>query len=97
MAYQQQSQSRYGPCDSYFVETHEESIDGVFARRAEERERRRAIARMQQRALAEELSRTTSDEYQEDIMDHMEYMEVSRLRASNTLPQAYKVSVPNSS
>ena len=42
--------------------------------RAEVRERARAIAKMQQRALAEELSRMTSEEYQEDIMDHMELM-----------------------
>lgn len=73
MAYQQ-TQPRYGHCDSYFVESHD---DGVFAVRAEQRERARAIARMQQRALAEELSRVTADEYQEDIMDHMEQMEVS--------------------
>jgi hypothetical protein len=32
---------------------------------------------MQQRAIAEDLSRQTADEYQEDVMDHMEYMEVS--------------------
>lgn len=72
MAFRQQ-QSRYGQCNSFFVETHD---DGLYAVRAEERERARAIARMQQRALAEELSRMTAEEYQEDIMDHMEYMEV---------------------
>jgi hypothetical protein len=65
--------SRYGQCTSYFVESQD---DGLYAARAEERDRARAIARMQQRALAEELSRMTAEEYQEDIMDHMEYMEV---------------------
>lgn len=73
MAYQQRPRSRYGRCDSYFVDS---SDDGIYAMRAEQRERARAIARMQQRAIAEELSRMTSEEYQEDIMDHMEYMEV---------------------
>ena len=69
-----QPHARYGSCSSYFVENAQD--DGIYAMRAEERERARAIARMQQRALAEELSRMTADEYQEDIMEHMEYMEV---------------------
>jgi hypothetical protein len=77
MAYPQQPQPRYGHCDSFFVESHDDSL---FASRAEARERARAIARMQQRAIAEDLSRQTADEYQEDIMDHMEYMEVSALK-----------------
>ena len=70
----QQPQARYGNCDSYFVESQD---DGVYAAKAEARERARAIARMQQRAIAEELSRLTADEYQEDVLAHMEYMEVS--------------------
>lgn len=74
MAYHQTTQSRYGHCDSYFVESHD---DGIYAIRAEARERQRAISRMQQRAIAEELSRLTADEYQEDIMQHMIHMEVS--------------------
>lgn len=73
MAYHQPTQSRYSQCDSYFIESDN---DGIYAARAEARERTRAIARMQQRAIAEELSRATADEYQEDIMDHMEHMEV---------------------
>lgn len=51
--------------------------DGAFARAAAERERQRGIGKHRQRALAEELSRSTADEYQEDILDHMEHMEVS--------------------
>ncbi|OCK77463.1 G1/S-specific cyclin CLN2 [Lepidopterella palustris CBS 459.81] len=84
MAYQQQTQSRYGHCDSFFVDTHN---DGIYAVRAEQRERARAIARMQQRAIAEELSRLTSDEYQEDIMDHMEHME------SQTMPDVNSIDI----
>ncbi|KAF2876968.1 G1/S-specific cyclin CLN2 [Massariosphaeria phaeospora] len=84
MAYQQLTQSRYGQCDSYFVEAHD---DGIYAVRAEARERARAIARLQQRALAEELSRLTADEYQEDIMDHMEHME------SQTIPDVNSIDI----
>jgi hypothetical protein len=73
MAYHQQPQPRYGHCDSYWVESQD---DGLYAMRAEARERQRAIARMQQRAIAEELSRLTADEYQEDVMQHMIHMEV---------------------
>lgn len=74
MAYHQQSLPQYGHCSSYFVESQD---DGIYAARAEARDRARAIARMQQRAIAEDLSRATAEEYQEDIMDHMEQMEVS--------------------
>jgi hypothetical protein len=42
---------------------------------------------MQQRALAEELSRVTAEEYQEDIMDHMEYME------SQTMPDVNSIDI----
>lgn len=73
MAHFSRSQPRYGQCDSYFVESEDDSI---YLIRAEQRERARAIARMQQRALAEELSKITSDEYKSDIMVHMEKMEV---------------------
>jgi hypothetical protein len=31
---------------------------------------------MRQKAIAEELSRATAEEYQEDVLDHMEHMEV---------------------
>ncbi|ORY19726.1 G1/S-specific cyclin CLN2 [Clohesyomyces aquaticus] len=82
MAYQQPTQPRYGHCDSYFVESHD---DGIYVARAEARERARAIARMQQRALAEELSRMTSEEYQEDIMDHMEHMEAQTIPDVNSI------------
>ncbi|KAF2643481.1 G1/S-specific cyclin CLN2 [Massarina eburnea CBS 473.64] len=82
MAYQQQAQPRYGHCDSYFVESQD---DGIYAARAEARERARAIARMQQRAIAVDLSRLTADEYQEDILIHMEYMEGQTLPDVNSI------------
>ncbi|EON62520.1 hypothetical protein W97_01743 [Coniosporium apollinis CBS 100218] len=84
MAYHQPTQSRYSQCDSYFIESDN---DGIYAARAEARERTRAIARMQQRAIAEELSRATADEYQEDIMDHMEHME------SETMPDVNSIDI----
>ncbi|KAE8831677.1 hypothetical protein HRS9139_05919 [Pyrenophora teres f. teres] len=84
MAYNQQSQSRYGQCDSYFVESND---DGIYAMRAEARERHRAVSKMQQRAIADELSKLTADEYQEDIMQHMMHME------SQTLPDVNSIDI----
>jgi hypothetical protein len=84
MAYQQPTQSRYGQCDSYFVESHD---DGIYALRAEARERQRSMARMKQRAIAEELSRQTAEEYQEDVMEHMLHME------SQTLPDVNSIDI----
>ncbi|KAF1939112.1 G1/S-specific cyclin CLN2 [Clathrospora elynae] len=88
MAYQQQQQqqlqSHYGQCDSYFVEAYD---DGIYAMRAEARERQRAIARMRQRVIAEELTKITADEYQEDIMQHMIHME------SQTLPDVNSIDI----
>jgi hypothetical protein len=63
--------ARYAPCDSYFIESDEISM----AERLRERER--AVAKMRQRELGIELSHLTSDDYLEDILDHMEHMEVS--------------------
>ncbi|EKG09792.1 Cyclin [Macrophomina phaseolina MS6] len=80
MAYQQNAH-RYGNCDSYFVDEDE----GLYAMRAEARERARAVARMQQRALADELSRMTAEEYQEDILDHMEHMEAETMPDVNSI------------
>ena len=77
MAYQptQHAFPNYGYCESYFVENHDDD-DGLFARAAAERERTRQVNKLRQKAIAEELSRATGDEYQEDILDHMEHMEV---------------------
>lgn len=75
MAYTQQPFQPYGYCDSYFVDNHDDD-DGMYARAAAERENLRGVARLRQKALAEELSRHTAIEYQEDILQHMERMEV---------------------
>ena len=64
------------PCDSYFVESHESQErmirDGI-------RERERQKKKQTQAAIAEELSLLTSDEYREDVLQHMEKVEVNRL------------------
>lgn len=70
----QPPQTRYGHCDSYFVVSDDEEFNLVAERK---REQTRAIARAHQRQLGFELSKITADEYQEDILDHMEFMEVS--------------------
>jgi hypothetical protein len=62
---------RYGNCDSYFIESDEISM----AERL--REQRRAMINIRQQDLARELSNVTADEYLEEVLDHMEYMEVS--------------------
>lgn len=41
------------------------------------REHARIVARERQRAMAAELSTVTSEEYQEDVLEYMEFMEVS--------------------
>lgn len=64
----------FGYCDSYFVESHDDD-EGIYARAAAERERARNVAKMRQKGIAEELSRSTAEEYQEDVLDHMEYMQ----------------------
>ena len=61
---------RYQCDDTFFVEAEEVSM----AERV--REQQRNLAKIRQRELASELSVVTSDEYLEEILDHMEHMEV---------------------
>lgn len=68
----------YGYCDSYFVENHDDD-DGMFARAAADRERHRQMSKVTQKALGEELSQITAEEYQDDILLHMEHMEVNEI------------------
>lgn len=82
MDFQQQQQPQqpqpaptYGFCDSYFVDSHDDT-EGMFARAAAERERQRGLAKQRQKELAQNLSQLTAEEYQEDVLDHMEFMEV---------------------
>lgn len=95
MAYQSQTSQplaaprtfpAFGYCDSYFVESHDDD-NGVYARAALERERARNVAKLRQKALAQELSRLTADEYQEDVLDHMEYME------GETMPDIHSIEI----
>lgn len=83
---QQPPFANYGYCDTYFVENHDDD-DGIFARAAADRERARAIAKVQQRHMAQELSQMTSDEYMEDVLDHMEHME------SETMPDINSIEI----
>lgn len=70
MAYYQQ------PCDSYFVESH-----GERRFREEMKERQMRAKLQQQHASAEGLSQLASREYREDVLQHMELMEVTELEA----------------
>lgn len=63
--------SRYGSCDSYFVESHDYDL------RVDPQEQAKLVARERQLAIAEELSKQASLEYQDDILSHMEQMDVS--------------------
>ena len=72
MSFPQHPQPRYGGCDSFFVQ----SDDDLYSVAERNRERARAIARVQHRQIGEDLSKLTAMEYQEDILDHMEFMEV---------------------
>jgi hypothetical protein len=63
------------PCESYFVESQD---DEWFTSRRDARERAKQFARERQLLIAEDLSRLTCDEYQSDVLKHMEHMEVRR-------------------
>lgn len=75
MAFGQPAPISYGYCDSFFVENPEDD-HGVYSRAAAERERSRTVNKIRQKDLARLISDTTSDEYMEDVLDHMEHMEV---------------------
>lgn len=65
-------------CESYFVESHEDQEERL---REELRECDRRQKWQSQLAIAEDLSQLTSREYRDDILQHMEMMEVKRLGA----------------
>ena len=69
MAQHTRTGKRLPPCDSFFVESQDEEDEGIF-------EARRQARQETQYNIAEEMSRMVSEEYQEDILDHMEHMEV---------------------
>lgn len=62
-------------CDSYFVECLDDEEGRYVHDRRTKEGIRLADERMQ--IMADEMSRTVNEEYQEDILDHMEYMEVN--------------------
>jgi len=64
------------PCDSYFVESHE---DNARRYRDEWREHDRQAKQHVQIAIAEDLSVGLSSEYRDDVQQHMEKMEVRGL------------------
>ena len=64
------------PCDSYFIESHTD-YDQQY--REELREREKYFKRQRQLHIAENLSELASVEYREDILRHMEHMEVCPL------------------
>ena len=74
----------YGYCESYFVENHDDD-NGTYARAAADRERSRAIAKVRQRQIAAELSHLTAEEYEDDILDHMEAMEEETMPDINSI------------
>lgn len=58
------------------MESAESERDGIYAARKLRQEKARIDAETQME-IADEMSRMVSEEYQEDILDHMEVMEVS--------------------
>ena len=72
MAQHTRTGKRLPPCDSFFVESQDDEDEGVF----EARRQARQLHAETQYNIAEEMSRMVSEEYQEDILDHMEHMEV---------------------
>ncbi|TKA64817.1 hypothetical protein B0A49_11450, partial [Cryomyces minteri] len=85
MAYlnQQPFVTSRGYCDSFFAESDDD--DEIYAVRAEARERARVVARTRQREMAEDLSQMTREEYEEDILDHMENMETETMPDVNSI------------
>ncbi|KAI9841612.1 MAG: hypothetical protein M1837_000519 [Sclerophora amabilis] len=84
MASQQSSVFRYRPCESYFVDSHQEGDTGA---RAGILERIRLTAEERQYAMAEELSRLASDELLDDVLEHMDTME------GETLPDVASIDI----
>ena len=71
---QYQPNLTYGHCDTYFVEAADDH--GIYAQRAAARDQARKINHERQLELGDELSKITSVEYQDEILRHMQSMEV---------------------
>jgi len=61
------------PCETYFVESQDSQ--GYNPRSTQEQIKE--IGRRRQLAMADELSRQACESYMEDIIEHMEHMEVN--------------------
>lgn len=85
MAHQRTGARRLPPCDSFFVEG--ENDESVYEARRQEKQRIQAMNAETQYAIAEEMSRMVCEEYQEDILDHMENME------GETLPDVSSIDI----
>ncbi len=62
------------PCESYFVESHDDHR--IRSYESERRERKKQTDLYTQNAIASELSQLVSEDYRDDIVQHMEKMEV---------------------
>lgn len=78
------------PCESYFVESHDEFDRPIRNDRAEYVRRMNLLT---QGAIATELSQQAREQYLDDILQHMEKMEVRSLDKSNPF---YHTNQPNS-
>jgi hypothetical protein len=75
-----QQHSRFGHCDSFFIQNDED----IYSVAERNRERARAVAKVAHRQLGQKLSELTALEYQEDVLDHMEFMEASIIHHPNS-------------
>lgn len=67
----------YQPCASYFVQSQDDDTKMAYL---DPRERVKMLHRERQLIVAEEMSKAVSDEYQQDIMAHLDHMEVRETR-----------------
>lgn len=82
MAHNRRPTSSYQPCDSFFVESYDDLTDP----RLNAKEHAKLIARERQYAIAEELSKIASDELRDDILSHLQEMDVGQLHNHNVFP-----------
>lgn len=81
MAQTTRTGKRLPPCDSFFIESQDDEEEGLFEARRQAKQRLQQMNAETQYNMAEEMSRMVSEEYQEDILDHMEHMEVRMHRS----------------
>ena len=77
MSFKQARTSSYQPCDTFFVESYDAPLWNI-KQQYEAADRAKHIARERQAYIAEELSNIVSQEYKDDVLSHMEQMDVRR-------------------